>query len=139
MLRQDIPEWERIIPLSGPNTRISIVLNRYNVPEIPLIIEFLSSFENVKYIQLRRISTDTRLDLLEKDIELFEEFYNYYSKKWFGIDTFSGAPVYAYKGKEISFWRTVETTTNSINYFTNGVISDEYFIVEGYLKHKNNV
>lgn len=34
-------------------------------------------------------------------------------------------------------WRTVETSVNSINYFTDGTISDEYFIVEGYLKEND--
>ncbi|GAG80842.1 unnamed protein product, partial [marine sediment metagenome] len=38
-------------------------------------------------------------------------------------------------GKEVNFWRTVETNINSYNYFTDGTISDEYFIVEGYLKN----
>lgn len=40
-------------------------------------------------------------------------------------------------GKEINFWRTVETNINSLNYFTDGTCSDEYFIVEGYLKYYN--
>lgn len=33
---------------------------------------------------------------------------------------------------EVVFWRTVKTTTNSFNYFTDGTFSKEYFIVEGY-------
>jgi len=29
----------------------------------------------------------------------------------------------------------VGTTANSLNYFVNGVVSDEYFIIEGYEKN----
>jgi hypothetical protein len=36
---------------------------------------------------------------------------------------------------DVVFWETVSTTANSMNYFTNGVISTEYFIIEGYLKN----
>ena len=45
------------------------------------------------------------------------------------------AEQYNLYGKEVNFWRTVETTCNSLNYFTDGTCSSEYFIVEGYLKN----
>jgi hypothetical protein len=41
-------------------------------------------------------------------------------------------------GKQVNFWRTVETSVNSINYFTDGTISDNYFVVEGYVKNYKN-
>ena len=46
------------------------------------------------------------------------------------------AEIFNVYGKDVSFWSTVETSVNSLNYFTDGVCSDEYFIVEGYLKNK---
>ena len=134
-----LPNWDRIIPMSGDNVRISIVLNRYNVNEFDDLIKYISKFDNVKYIQVRRISTDTRYELLEKDIKLYEEFYKQIEEKYSDnkIDDFYCAQRYMIEDKEVNFWRTVETSVNSLNYFTDGVCSDEYFIVEGYLKYKN--
>lgn len=138
MGRSDIPDWEYIIPRSGKRVRVSIVLNRYNVynvNEFYDLIKYISKFNNVRYIQIRRISTDTRVKYLQKDINIYEKFYNDFSKKHKQIGTFYLAQQYELFGKEVDFWRTVETNINSLNYFTDGTISDEYFIVEGYLKY----
>lgn len=135
MGRRDMPDWVNIIPNSGDNVRISIVLNRYNIDEFYNIVEFVSQFKNVKYIQVRRISTETRLDLLQKDIDIYEEFYDKFAKSHKQIGNFYLAEKYEMLGKEIDFWRTVETNCNSLNYFTDGTCSNEYFIVEGYLKN----
>lgn len=132
-----IPDWDYIIPASGDNVRVSIVLCRYNVDEFDDLIKFISKFKNVRYIQVRRISTDTRYELLEEDITLYERFYEKFSEehKKDRISDFFLAQRYMLYGKEVNFWRTVETSVNSLNYFTDGTCSDEYFIVEGYLKY----
>lgn len=133
-----LPNWDKIIPQSGDNVRISIVLCRYNIYEFDNIIRYISKFDNVRYIQVRRISTDTRYDLLKEDIALYEQFYDKFAEEH-GADRISDfylAQRYMLYGKEINFWRTVETSINSLNYFTDGTCSDEYFIVEGYLKNK---
>lgn len=132
-----IPDWDYIIPVSGDNVRVSIVLCRYNVDEFDDLIKYISKFDNVRYIQVRRISTDTRYDLLEEDITLYERFYEKFSNehKQDRITDFHLAQRYMLYGKEVNFWRTVETSINSLNYFTDGTCSDEYFIVEGYLKY----
>ena len=136
MGREDLPDWEKIIPASGPNVRVSIVLNRYNVDEFYDICKFLSGFDNVRYIQARRISTDTREKELAKDIEIYEEFYKEFAATHPKIGDFFLAQQYEIFGKEVNFWRTVETSVNSLNYFTDGTCSGEYFIVEGYLKNR---
>jgi MoaA/NifB/PqqE/SkfB family radical SAM enzyme len=138
MGRSDIPDWETIIPLSGPNVRVAVVLNRYNIDEFFDLAKYISKFPNVKYIQVRRISTDTRYDLLGKDVEMFETFYENFKKNYQQIGQFSLAQKFNLYGKDLYFWRTVETCTNSLNYFTDGTVSDEYFIVEGYMKNKGN-
>jgi len=48
---------------------------------------------------------------------------------------YESATSYNIHGVSTSFWKTVATTANSMNYFTNGIVSDEYFIIEGYLNH----
>lgn len=84
---------------------------------------------------MRRISTETRTDEFESDIKLYEELYQDISSKHEQIGEFYKAQQFSIFNKEVIFWRTVETSINSINYFTDGVFSEEYFIVEGYLKH----
>lgn len=128
-----IPNWEKILSETN-NCRVSIVISRFNLHEINNIIKFVSGFKNVKYIQLRRISTDTRLELLAPDIQIFENLYADYCAQYDPIGDFNLAPRFNIYGKEVVFWRTVSTSANSINYFTDGTISDEYFVVEGYLK-----
>lgn len=134
---RSIPDWDTIIPMSGDNVRISIVLCRYNVDEFDDLIRYISKFDNVRYIQVRRISTDSRFELLKEDIALYEQFYEKFAEehKADRISDFYLAQRYMLYGKEVNFWRTVETSINSLNYFTDGTCSDEYFIVEGYLKH----
>ena len=135
MGRNTLPDWENIIPNSGDNVRVSIVINRYNVGEVEDLIYYLSRYDNVRYIQLRRISTDTRFDFHEEDIVVYEKFFKEFSSNYQQRSTFFGAEVFEVFGKEVNFWRTVETSCNSINYFTDGTLSDEYFVVEGYLKN----
>jgi len=136
MNRSDIPDWDTIIPNSGDEVRVSIVLNKYNMGEFYDLVKYISKFDNVKYIQIRRISTDTRINLLQEDIDLYEEFYSDFAQKHKKTGTFFKAEQYELFNKEVNFWRTVETTCNSLNYFSDGTYSDEYFIVEGYLKNK---
>lgn len=135
MGKRSIPDWEKIIPASGDNVRVAIVVNRYNVSEFFDIVKFISRFPNVRYIQVRRISTDTRYDLLAQDIKVYENFYNRIKKDFPQSGEFHLSQRHDIFGKPCYFWRTVETSANSLNYFTDGVVSDEYFIVEGYLKN----
>ena len=138
MGRKDLPDWETIIPASGSNVRVAIVLNRYNIGEFDEIVKYITKFPNVRYIQVRRISTDTRLPLLQEDMEVFENFYTQFAVTHEQDGKYFNAQRFQVNGKELVFWRTVETSVNSLNYFTDGTISDEYFIVEGYLKSKEN-
>ncbi|MBI2547551.1 MAG: hypothetical protein HYW23_03845 [Candidatus Aenigmarchaeota archaeon] len=136
MGRSDIPKWDEIIPQSGHNVRVSIVLNRYNIGQFYDLCGYIAQFPNVRYIQVRRISTDTRESLLMEDIKLYEEFFRDFEKTHRQIGDFHRAQQFKLFGKEVVFWRTVETSVNSLNYFTDGTCSDEYFIVEGYLKNR---
>lgn len=131
-----IPAWNKIIPASGNNVRVSIVLTQHNIPEFWDLIRYLATFPNIRYIQIRRISTDTRIEELEKDIEAYEAFYHEIVRYMPPVKTYESAPIFRIYGKDVVFWRTVETTVNSLNYFTDGTVSNEYFVIEGYLKYK---
>jgi len=137
MGRSDIPDWESIIP-SVPQARVSIVINRHNSHEVFDLIEYISKFPNVKYIQLRRICTDTREEYLLPDIDAFERVAHTINCEHDAIGDFYGAPLYEIMGKEVCLWRTVKTDIDSYNYFTDGTISEQYFVVEGYMRESAN-
>lgn len=137
MGHRDFPNWEYIIPNTKPVTRVAIVVNRYNIDEFFDLVKYISKFDNVSYIQARRISTDTRYAEMEEDIKLYEELYNKVKKEYPKLRDFYSAEIFEIYGKEVCFWRTVQTTVNSINYFSDGTLSEEYFVVEGYLKNMN--
>ena len=133
--RTDVPKWEQIIPkLERP--RVSIVLNRCNEFEFFGLLKYLKLFDNIRYVQVRRPSTDTRQELLEPDIAAYERVYTQV-KHIFPLQRrfVTDAEEYNIYGLPVVFWRTVKTSVNSMNYFTSGVISDEYFVVEGYIKN----
>jgi molybdenum cofactor biosynthesis enzyme MoaA len=134
MGRSDLPDWQTIIPATQ-NPRVSIVLNRCNEHEFWDLLKFVTQFPNVRYIQVRRPSTDTRADLLAADIASYERVYTN-TRAIFGPPErrfVKDAESYRIYGHEVVFWRTVKTSVNSLNYFTDGTCSDAYFVVEGYL------
>ena len=133
MRRRDIPNWEKIIP-ETPNCRVSIVLNRHNEEEFPDLLRYISKFPNVKYIQVRRICTDTREEFLIQDVNVYEKVFNKILEENKIIGHFYSAEVFELYGKEVCFWRTVKTTIDSFNYYTDGTINDEYFVIEGYMR-----
>lgn len=135
MGRISLPEWEKIIPITN-NVRVSIVLNRCNESEFFSILRYISRFTNVKYVQVRRVSTDTREMMLAPDVASYERIYTEVSRAFPLIRKFfADAEEYNIYGIPTVFWRTVKTSVNSMNYFTDGTISRMYFVVEGYLKN----
>jgi molybdenum cofactor biosynthesis enzyme MoaA len=131
-----IPDWDWVIRNTTAKMRIAIVLTRHNVEEVDDIIKYLSKYPNVEYVQVRKICTDNRYELLKEDMEAFEDYEKIVASKYPKVKSFETANVYEIYGKEVSFWRTVGTTVNSINYFSNGILSDDYFVIEGYSLEK---
>jgi molybdenum cofactor biosynthesis enzyme MoaA len=129
-----IPHWDYIFNNTKIRQRASIVICEQNVGEVFGLLKFLSNYP-LKYIQLRRISTDTRMDEMKPHIECFENLAKYIENNFKRVSEHEKAPIYDIYGKDVVLWRTVETTANSLNYFTDGTISEEYFIIEGYLKN----
>ena len=132
-----IPDWDWILPQID-NLRISVVINRYNhVEVVASLLAYLCDYKNVRYIQLRKVSTDTRHEQLEEDMKAFDLVSEYIHQKCESTGKFYDADVFEIMGKEVVLWPTVSTSINSYNYFTDGTISKEYFIIEGYLKNKD--
>lgn len=137
MRRRDIPDWQAIIPAT-PNCRVSIVLNRYNASEYFDLLRYISAFPNVKYIQTRRICTDIREDFLLPDVTVYEQVFDEVQKMYPQTGEFYSAECFEIFGKEVVFWRTVKTTIDSFNYYTDGTINDEYFVIEGFMRESAN-
>ena len=79
--------------------------------------------------------TDRRQAVLADDAVAYENLYAYVKHRYPVEETLWGnADVFRISGVPVCFWRTVKTSIGSFNYFTDGTISDEYFVVEGYLK-----
>lgn len=137
MRKRNLPDWKVIIPQTK-NCRVSIVLNRYNADEFYSLLDYICQFDNVKYIQVRRICTDTREDYLIEDVNVYEKIFNEFFHTHSQIEPFYNAEVFMYKGKEVCFWRTVKTTIDSFNYYTDGTVNTEYFVIEGYMRDSAN-
>ncbi len=127
-----IPNWDKIIRKIKVPLRIAIVITRHNKNEILNLIKFFSKYKNIHYIQLRCIATDERYDELKEDILCYQEVTNQIIEKFSYIRDYYTASIYDIYGIEVCLWRTVATTINSYNYFTDGIISTNYFVVEGY-------
>jgi len=134
--RSDIPNWGEVL-FRTQRPRVSIVLNRANEHEFWELVRFLSHIPHLRYVQVRRVSTDTRVAELTPDMVAYERIYSQVSAIFPITRRFvTDAEEYDIYGVKVVFWRTTKTSVNSINYFTDGTLSDEYFVVEGYLKNR---
>lgn len=129
-----IPDWDMIIKKIKVPLRIAIVVTRYNKNEILSLIQFFSKYKNISYIQLRCIATDERYEELKEDIDCYKEVTSEIMEKFSYLRDYYTASIYDVYGIEVCLWKTVATTINSYNYFTDGIISTNYFVVEGYKK-----
>ena len=119
--------------------RISIVINKYNYKEIPDIIDKLSKYSNsITYIQLRKIYKYYN-KIEQEEINSFEYIKNWLLKETKFKKMYYESKVYDYKGIEISLWENVFDIKNiqSINYFTNGLISKNNLLIPIYEEDNN--
>jgi molybdenum cofactor biosynthesis enzyme MoaA len=133
-----VPKWDNILSLTS-RSRISMVYTRHQSIKDLLDICCLAKEHPVQHIQIRRVSSETRHTDLEEDVIAFEQMYNYIKLHYPLVGYFYGAQQHLINGVVCTFWRTIKTSINSFNYFTDGTISKEYFIIEGYLKNKKQL
>ena len=126
-----VPDWGKILPMTS-RCRVSTVVCRHNVSEFYELAQFVSRFSNVQHFQVRRISTETRRSELLEDVEAYEQLHNEVAEKYHKVGEFYGAPIYNVCGVNATFWRTVQSSIGSINYFTDGTIANDYFVIKGY-------
>jgi len=134
--RRKIVDWRYIFENTERRFRVAIVVTRENISEIPQMLRFLGGFPEIGYVQIRKIMTDTRYGLLKEDMDAFEQLHREVKTRYPKVGEYEGAPTYMIEGKQATFWNLAQTTTNSWNYWTNGVYSDSYFDIEGYLENR---
>lgn len=117
--------------LTSDNIRVSIVVNRYNYNEIFDMLHQLKKY-NLRYVQLRQC-----YKYYETDIQLDIDAFNFVVKKLkiYPIKgNFNESIIYDVDGLAVSVWETVfkKSSISSSNYWTNGVITNNNLLVEGY-------
>ena len=136
-----IPDYDNIFKFilkNNKNCRVSIVINQYNYKEIPEILDKLNQYKCISYVQLRKMY---KYYNGKKDVEdkAFEYVKGYIEKNAIEIDNYYESKVFNYKNLKISLWENVfgQNSIKSINYYTNGIISDYNLLVPIYEERKN--
>ena len=127
-----VPDWADILAQTKTKRkRISVVLTTHNQNDLMRIIEFAVDHK-VDYVQVRKVCTDARFEEMLPHALVWEETLKQMSRDYVPIDSFERAPIFDVNGVKVVMWKTVGTSASSINYFTNGVLSENYFVIEGY-------
>ena len=131
--------------------RVSIVVNRYNMPGILNFLEnTLIYYDNISYVQLRRVYKYNDYPYFEEDQKAFDQLQDYVASVYEKVDEFKGTSIYEVSKTEddyfdestdirhyklkFSFWEDVfpPSSIRSFNYFTSGKISTNHLLVPGY-------
>lgn len=122
---------DKLKQLKNDNVRVTIVVNRYNYLEVLDMLDALRPF-NLRYVQLRQCYKYYDVDITP-DIDAFNYVLNEL-KDFSVIDNFNESIIYDVHGLRVSIWKTVfsKDSISSSNYFTNGVITKNNLLVEGY-------
>jgi MoaA/NifB/PqqE/SkfB family radical SAM enzyme len=138
----NVPDWSWLFFGTTTRYRVSIVVTKFNVIHLDSMIGFIKKHGFPEYIQLRRVASDKHSDILKPHMQAFDfaadciELMALADQRY-TIDLYEGAKVIKSEGApDIVLWETVATTANSMNYFSDGTISEDYFIIEGYEKNK---
>lgn len=122
---------ENLKIIENDNIRVSIVVNRYNYNEIFDMLDQLKDF-NLRYVQLRQCYKYYETDI-QPDIDAFN-FVVKRLKTYPVKGNFNESIIYDVDGLAVSVWETVfkKSSISSSNYWTNGVITNNNLLVEGY-------
>jgi len=121
------PDVVDLVRATTAPTRVSFVMTEQTIGELwPLIWKFRAG-KKPKYLQIRKVWGGS-----DADCAMFDQFAASLDVDHKMEERFCEAPTYTVLGMKVVLWTTVETTANSLNYFIDGTISDEYVIVGGY-------
>lgn len=122
---------ENLRKIQSNNLRVSIVVNRYNYTEIFDMLDKLKDF-NLRYVQLRQCYKYYETNI-QPDIDAFRNVVD--KLKSYPIKgNFNESVIYDVNSLAVSVWETVfkKSSISSSNYWTNGLITNNNLLVEGY-------
>ena len=122
---------ENLKKITSDNVRVSIVVNRYNKNEIFDMINKLKDL-NIRYVQLRQCYKYYETDI-QPDIDAFNKIRSKLTS--FPIKGyFNESVIYDVDRLSVSVWETVfkKESISSSNYWTNGIVTENNLLVEGY-------
>lgn len=126
---------ENLSKIKSSNVRVSIVVNRYNKDEIFDMLDELTKFK-LAYVQLRqRYLYYTEDKTIGEDTLAMKKIARILSDNYAVIGRYKNETLdYNYKGMKVSLWWTVfsKQAIASSNYWTNGKITHNNLLVEGY-------
>lgn len=122
---------ENLSKIQSNNIRVSIVVNRYNYLEVEDMLNILKNY-NLQYVQLRKCYKYYDEDIAP-DIKAFE-YVKEKLKAYKVKGNFHESIIYDVNNLPVSVWETVfeKSSISSSNYWTNGIITDNNLLVEGY-------
>ena len=129
-----LPNWDKIfkeLDRLNKKCRVSIVVNNYNEKEIANILDTLTEYNCINYVQLRRIYkyyTKSEHDEAFVNVSKWLKDNAIYKSNYFESE------IYGYKNLDVSLWNDVfkKESIISLNYFTNGLLSDHNLIIPAY-------
>lgn len=114
--------------------RVSIVVNRYNMGEISLMLDYLNTYNCISYIQLRKIYKYCNSNDNYSDTTAFNIIKNWLNQKYGNLKTNFHESI-GYNTKiPIFLWEDVfkKSSLNTLNYFSDGKITGNNLLIEGY-------
>lgn len=124
---------------SDKKCRVSIVVNKYNYMEIPEMVKKLSEYKCISYVQLRKIYKYYEDNKRNEEEEDFEYVKNWLNENANIAESYFESKVYNYKNLKVSLWENVfsKNSVQSINYYTNGIISEHNLLIPIYEESEN--
>lgn len=136
-----IPDWKTIFDYFNQNNimaRVSIVIVKENCREIEEILDFLSKQKCISYVQIRK-----RYSYYNKDDSATDEYFDcvkkFIEKNSQKVSNYFESPIYKYKNLSVSMWFDVfkKESLNTLNYFNDGVLTENNLLVEAYEEENN--
>ncbi len=110
-----VPNLAEIVRQAQFPVKISCVINEHNIGELDEFLERCGAI-GIKRLVLRQLYGDPRRwDILPQLTPI--SFYRH-------------NPVYDYYGMEVTYWRFDQTTSSSLNLFSDGTISSNYLLTQ---------
>lgn len=130
-----IPHWINIFNFTQKDYRVTIPVTRHNESEIFKLINFCSSFkQKPDYIQLTKINRKKGYYKYEEDLIAFNNIKTELTKHHLLVNSIQGREVFRINGLKVILWDIFNNDVEGINYFTNGRIIMNNYIINSYTK-----